>query len=228
MSRPRASPPHAPHTCHTTQPIRPGATCRAYADDLGGHQWRAHQVRHLQGEQLCAAGRALAQVRPGEGGCMFRLAGMWALGLWRWLGIGTAGNWDGDLLKLSMLGVDPTHPRLGGGEKVGQTVLFLLRGGGNGLVFCSWWHPQGLIAFSLARRPLAHPHLHTLIAPLGFSALRSFDPARRERFVERASAFLLDPRLTSEIRRIWVGYWTQADATLGGKIAAKLQGAGAL
>lgn len=38
-----------------------------------------------------------------------------------------------------------------------------------------------------------------------------------------------DPRrCTSEIRRIWVGYWSQADAQLGQRIAAGLQQAGAL
>ena len=35
-------------------------------------------------------------------------------------------------------------------------------------------------------------------------------------------------RCTQEIRRIWVGYWSQADATLGQKIAQKLSAAGAL
>ncbi len=57
---------------------------------------------------------------------------------------------------------------------------------------------------------------------------RSFDPARQERFVERLSGMLLDPRCTQEIRRIWVGYWSQADATLGQKLAAKLMAGGAL
>jgi catalase len=31
-----------------------------------------------------------------------------------------------------------------------------------------------------------------------------------------------------EIRRIWVGYWSQADAQLGQRLAAKLQAGGAL
>lgn len=34
--------------------------------------------------------------------------------------------------------------------------------------------------------------------------------------------------LPQEIRRIWVGYWSQCDAMLGQKIAAKLQSAGGL
>ncbi|KAG1673753.1 hypothetical protein FOA52_002322 [Chlamydomonas sp. UWO 241] len=57
---------------------------------------------------------------------------------------------------------------------------------------------------------------------------RSFDPARRDRFVVRVVEFLSDPRLTGEIRRIWVGYWSQCDQMLGQKVAAKLQGMGAL
>ena len=34
--------------------------------------------------------------------------------------------------------------------------------------------------------------------------------------------------LSQEIRRIWVGYWSQADPQLGARIAAKLQGRGCL
>ncbi|GLC39807.1 catalase A [Pleodorina starrii] len=57
---------------------------------------------------------------------------------------------------------------------------------------------------------------------------RSFDPARQERFVVRVADMLAHPRCTQEIRRIWVGYWSQADAQLGSRIAAKLQGRGCL
>jgi len=32
-------------------------------------------------------------------------------------------------------------------------------------------------------------------------------------------------RCTQEIRQIWVGYWSQADATLGQKLDAKLKSA---
>jgi catalase len=39
---------------------------------------------------------------------------------------------------------------------------------------------------------------------------------------------LLDARCTQEIRRIWVGYWSQCDAGYGAKLAQKLQMAGAL
>ncbi|GIL51758.1 hypothetical protein Vafri_7681 [Volvox africanus] len=57
---------------------------------------------------------------------------------------------------------------------------------------------------------------------------RSFDPARQERFVVRVADMLADPRCTQEIRRIWVGYWSQADPQLGSRVAAKLQGRGCL
>jgi len=57
---------------------------------------------------------------------------------------------------------------------------------------------------------------------------RSFDAARQERFVGRVVDMLGDARCTKEIRRIWVGYWSQADAGLGSRIAAKLQSMGAL
>lgn len=39
---------------------------------------------------------------------------------------------------------------------------------------------------------------------------------------------LLDPRCSQEVRRVWIGYWKQADQELGTKIAAKLQSASAL
>jgi len=54
---------------------------------------------------------------------------------------------------------------------------------------------------------------------------RSFDSARRDRFIERLAGMLLDPRCTHEIRHIWVGYWSQADAVLGQKLEAKLKSA---
>eukprot|EP00877_Chromochloris_zofingiensis_P011194 jgi/Chrzof1/6328/Cz18g04130.t1 len=57
---------------------------------------------------------------------------------------------------------------------------------------------------------------------------RSWDPARQERFVNRVADMLLDPRNTQEIRRVWVGYWSQADSTLGQRVAAKLKAASAL
>lgn len=57
---------------------------------------------------------------------------------------------------------------------------------------------------------------------------RSFDAARQERFIDRWIGMLTDPRVTKEIRRIWIGYWSQADQGLGSRIAAKLQALGAL
>lgn len=57
---------------------------------------------------------------------------------------------------------------------------------------------------------------------------RSWDAARQGRFIQRLSDMLMDPRSTKEIRRIWVGYWSQADAKLGQSIAKALQAGGAL
>jgi catalase len=57
---------------------------------------------------------------------------------------------------------------------------------------------------------------------------RSWDPARQERFIKRIVDMLGDKRCTQEIRRIWIGYWSQCDAQAGQRIAAKLSAAGAL
>lgn len=58
---------------------------------------------------------------------------------------------------------------------------------------------------------------------------RSWDPARQQRFIDRLTGdILLDPRCTAEIRRVWVGYLSQCDKNLGQRVAAKLQGAGAM
>ncbi|XP_043707932.1 catalase-like isoform X1 [Telopea speciosissima] len=51
---------------------------------------------------------------------------------------------------------------------------------------------------------------------------RSFDPARQERFVCRWVDALSDPRVTYEIRSIWISYWSQADKSLGQKLASRL------
>ena len=56
---------------------------------------------------------------------------------------------------------------------------------------------------------------------------RSFDPARQERFVARVADLLGDKRCSQEIRRIWVGYLSQCDQSLGQRVAAKLQQGGA-
>jgi catalase len=50
----------------------------------------------------------------------------------------------------------------------------------------------------------------------------------QERFVGRVASMLADPRCTAEIRRVWIGYWTQADAQLGSRITQKLQQMGSL
>jgi len=57
---------------------------------------------------------------------------------------------------------------------------------------------------------------------------RSWAPDRQERFLTHVVKFLADPRCTNEIRRIWIGYWTQCDASLGGKVTQKLQQMGCL
>lgn len=42
------------------------------------------------------------------------------------------------------------------------------------------------------------------------------------------AGILGDRRCTAEIRRIWIGYWSQADGGLGQRLAQKLQAAGAM
>ncbi|KAJ0725405.1 putative peroxidase [Helianthus annuus] len=51
---------------------------------------------------------------------------------------------------------------------------------------------------------------------------RSWDPDRQERFICRIVGALSDPRVTHEVRTIWVSYWSQADKSLGQKIASRL------
>jgi catalase len=51
---------------------------------------------------------------------------------------------------------------------------------------------------------------------------RSFDPARQERFVNRLVNALSEPRVTFELRSIWISYWSQADQSLGQKLASRL------
>lgn len=55
---------------------------------------------------------------------------------------------------------------------------------------------------------------------------RSWDPARQDRFIKRITEMLTAPRVTQEVRRVWLGYLAQCDATLGQKLAAKVQQAG--
>jgi len=51
---------------------------------------------------------------------------------------------------------------------------------------------------------------------------RSWDPDRQERFIGRMVKALGDPRLTHEIRSIWLSYMSQCDKTLGQKLASRL------
>ncbi|KAK6160816.1 hypothetical protein DH2020_004197 [Rehmannia glutinosa] len=51
---------------------------------------------------------------------------------------------------------------------------------------------------------------------------RSWAPDRQERFIRRWIDALSDPRLTHEIRSIWISYWSQADKSLGQKLASRL------
>ncbi|KAK2660872.1 hypothetical protein Ddye_007405 [Dipteronia dyeriana] len=51
---------------------------------------------------------------------------------------------------------------------------------------------------------------------------RSFSADRQERFICRWVDALSDPRVTHEIRSIWISYWSQADKTLGQKLASRL------
>nr|GEY46440.1 catalase isozyme 1 [Tanacetum cinerariifolium] len=49
---------------------------------------------------------------------------------------------------------------------------------------------------------------------------RSFSPDRQE--TVRIVGALSDPRVTHEIRTIWISYWSQADKSLGQEIASRL------
>ncbi|KAJ9542035.1 hypothetical protein OSB04_028541 [Centaurea solstitialis] len=51
---------------------------------------------------------------------------------------------------------------------------------------------------------------------------RSWAPDRQERFICRMVKMLSDPRVTHELRSIWISYWSQADQSLGQKIASRL------
>eukprot|EP00249_Psilotum_nudum_P010417 c22529_g1_i1 orf=179-1657(+) len=51
---------------------------------------------------------------------------------------------------------------------------------------------------------------------------RSWAPDRQERFINEWVEALADPRVTHEIRSIWLSYWSQCDKSLGQKIAARL------
>ncbi|CAF1981655.1 unnamed protein product [Brassica napus] len=51
---------------------------------------------------------------------------------------------------------------------------------------------------------------------------RSFTPERQERFIGRWIDALSDPPITHEIRNIWISYCSQANKSLGQKLASRL------
>nr|AAC19398.1 root catalase [Mesembryanthemum crystallinum] len=51
---------------------------------------------------------------------------------------------------------------------------------------------------------------------------RSWDPARQERYLARWVKALSDPKVTPEIRGVWVSWLSQSDRSLGMKLANKL------
>lgn len=51
---------------------------------------------------------------------------------------------------------------------------------------------------------------------------RSFSPDRQERYVKRWVDALSDPRITHELRSIWINLWSQSDKSLGQKLASRL------
>mmetsp|Transcript_21469 Transcript_21469/g.36931 ORF Transcript_21469/g.36931 Transcript_21469/m.36931 type:complete len:187 (+) Transcript_21469:2-562(+) len=52
---------------------------------------------------------------------------------------------------------------------------------------------------------------------------RSWDPERQQRFVTRVTNALNAPRVTNELKTIWIGYWTQADASLGKQLQSMVK-----
>ncbi|CAN7090328.1 unnamed protein product [Brassica rapa subsp. narinosa] len=51
---------------------------------------------------------------------------------------------------------------------------------------------------------------------------RSFTSERQERFIGRWIDALSDPPITHDIRSIWISYWSQANKSLGQKLASRL------
>ncbi|KAI4354623.1 hypothetical protein L6164_003472 [Bauhinia variegata] len=51
---------------------------------------------------------------------------------------------------------------------------------------------------------------------------RSWAPDRQDRFVRRWVEVLSDPKVTHEVRSIWISYLTQSDRSLGQKVATRL------
>jgi hypothetical protein len=53
-------------------------------------------------------------------------------------------------------------------------------------------------------------------------------PCVQERFIKHVVQFLADPRCNDEIRRVWIGYWTQCDEKLGQRLTKQLQAMGCM
>ena len=47
-------------------------------------------------------------------------------------------------------------------------------------------------------------------------------PYRKERFQKHVLQWMSDPKLTDEVRDIWMGYWDKVDANLGQELRSKL------
>lgn len=58
--------------------------------------------------------------------------------------------------------------------------------------------------------------------------IRAMDPARRQRFLNRIFELLEHERVTKEIRRTWLSYFQQADATFARSLSDRLCSAGLL
>ncbi|TJX42020.1 catalase, partial [Soehngenia saccharolytica] len=51
---------------------------------------------------------------------------------------------------------------------------------------------------------------------------RSWPRDRQERWIKRCADGLSDPRVTHEIKSVWLSYWSQCDRGLGQRLAARL------
>lgn len=57
---------------------------------------------------------------------------------------------------------------------------------------------------------------------------RSLEKTRQDRLINRIADALSSPRVSLEVRRIWIGYWSQCDPVMGRRIAQYLQAHSAL
>eukprot|EP00252_Welwitschia_mirabilis_P020652 TRINITY_DN50_c0_g1_i1.p1 TRINITY_DN50_c0_g1~~TRINITY_DN50_c0_g1_i1.p1 ORF type:complete len:220 (+),score=-3.68 TRINITY_DN50_c0_g1_i1:1275-1934(+) len=51
---------------------------------------------------------------------------------------------------------------------------------------------------------------------------RSWDVDRQDRFIKRFADAVSDPKVSAEIRSVWLSFWTQCDRGLGQRLAARL------